>query len=223
MTMSWMTLLLVLLGFLLAVAVLAVAARAGFRWLVRRGRRLCSDCLQRLAPPSSRRRLSATERPVGLRPALRSSGPGCVAHPAVAVHLHAALPGPSGAIARVRRELARDVRGAGRAVTAGRAAHRPVEGLQSVLARLAEQARALDVDLAVIGNEPDRRARQRLLAGQAERLTLLRRACAEVRRAVLLSGSISTRELLRSMENDLNDEVIALALRARAYAELTDR
>lgn len=221
MTPSWTALLLVLAGILAVIAALVLAVRAGLRRLVRRARRLVSVRVDQLTATGSVRPRLTVGRPAGAGPALPAAVHGWARHPAAAVHLWAVLPGPGRAIARVRRELALDVRGARRAVTAGRDAGRPVQGLQSVLARLTEQARALDVDLAVIGNEPDRLARQRLLGAQAERLTLLRRACAEVRRAVLLAGSVSTQGLLRSMENDLNDEVIALALRARAYVELT--
>lgn len=89
------------------------------------------------------------------------------------------------------------------------------------MSRLAEQARRLEVDLAVIANEPDRTTRQKLLEAQRERVSLIHRACSEVRRAVLLSGNITTASLLREMESDLNDEVIALAFQAQAYAELS--
>jgi hypothetical protein len=115
------------------------------------------------------------------------------------------------------------VTGAIRAVAAGRQAGRPVEALGSIARRLDEQARALDVDLAVIAAEPDPRSRSRLLAAQEDRVILLRRACAEVRRGVLLAGTATTAPLLASMVDELNDEVILLGLRARAYAELTHR
>jgi hypothetical protein len=134
--------------------------------------------------------------------------------------VRAVVPGPGREVAALRRDLQADVAGAGRAVTAGRQAGRPVEALGGITRRLAEQARALDVDLAVIGAEPDRSARRQLLAAQQERVALLRRSCAQVRRGVLLAGSVTTAALLPSLVADLDDEVVLLGLRARAYAEL---
>lgn len=130
------------------------------------------------------------------------------------------VPGPTRQVAAVRRELRLDLLGSKRAVAAGRADGRPVQGLESLMRRLAEQVRILEVDLAVIGNEPDRGLRRRLLDAQSDRLASIHRACAEIRRAVLMSGNIATTSLLRSLENDLNDEVIALAFQARAYASI---
>lgn len=151
---------------------------------------------------------------------LRAVGAGG-SNPAGVVWLRAASPGAGRAVAIVRRDLRRDVTGAVRAVDVGRRAGRPVEALGAIARRLDEQAKVLDVDLAVLAAEPDPRTRRRLLAAQEGRISLLRRACGEVRRGVLLAGTTTTAPLLASMVDDLNDEIILLGLRARAYAELT--
>jgi hypothetical protein len=93
--------------------------------------------------------------------------------------------------------------------------------MDSVVRRLMEHARQLDVDLLVVAAEPDALERRRLLAAQADRVALLRRAFGEVRRGVLLAGSTSTWPLLTSMVADLNDEIIALGLQAQAYQEMS--
>jgi hypothetical protein len=120
----------------------------------------------------------------------------------------------------VRRDLITDVIGAQRAVAVGRDAGRPVHGLDSIVRRLSEQARALDVDLRVVAAEPDRGLRRRLLAGQAERVALLRHACGQVRQGVLLAGSATTAPLLGPLVEELDEELLALGLRAHAYREL---
>jgi hypothetical protein len=205
----------------IAAALLAVSARAAFRWSVRRVRRALSARMRAFLSSGS---TSATGNAIaGRRAGLPGVTAGRPVGSATGVRVRACIPAPGRDVAVIRRDLRRDVQGAERAVVAGLQAHRPVEGLHLVMGRLADQARALDVDLTIIGNEPDRRARQYLLTAQDERLALLRKACGEVRRAVLLAGSISTMPLLQSMENDLNDEVIALALQTRAYAELSRR
>jgi hypothetical protein len=122
-------------------------------------------------------------------------------------------------VATVRRDLLADLTGAKRAVAAGREAGRPMARLDSVVCRLTEQARQLDVDLLVVAAEPDPLERRGLLAAQADRVALFRRACGEVRRGVLLAGSTSTGPLLTSMGADLNDEIFALGLQAQAYQE----
>ena len=138
-----------------------------------------------------------------------------------ALSARAWLPGPGREVAAVRRDLHRDMTGTSRAVAAGRAAGRPVHDLEWSLSRLAEQARALDVDLVIIAAEPDRVARRRLLEAHAERVTLIRRACAEVRGALLLGGSAANDADLNAIVTDINHQVIALDLRARAYRDLS--
>jgi hypothetical protein len=122
-------------------------------------------------------------------------------------------------VATVRRDLLADLTGAKRAVAAGREAGRPMARLDSVVCRLTEQARQLDVDLLVVAAEPDPLERRGLLAAQADRVALFRRVYGEVRRGVLLAGSTSTGPLLTSMGADLNDEIFALGLQAQAYQE----
>jgi len=138
-----------------------------------------------------------------------------------ALSARAWLPGPGREVAAVRRDLHRDMTGTSRAVAAGRAAGRPVHDLEWSLSRLAEQARALDVDLVIIAAEPDRIARRRLLEAHAERVTLIRRACAEVRGALLLGGSAANDADLNAIVEDINHQVTALDLRARAYRDLS--
>ncbi len=137
--------------------------------------------------------------------------------------VRATLPGSTLDVATLRRELRDDLRGAASAVEAGRRARRPVDGLSAVLPRLVEQARALDLDLRVVASEPDRARRRQLLAVQADRVRVLRVACAEVRRGVLLAGSATPAPLLPQLMEDVEDEVTALGLRARAYEELAAR
>lgn len=139
------------------------------------------------------------------------------------LHVRALVPGPGRAVALARRDLLVDLTGTVRAVRAGRQAGRPVEGLEFIVRRLSEQARAADVDLAVIAAEPDRAAQRMLLAEQADRLILLRRAFGQIRRGVLLAGSNATAPVLSSMIDELSDEVIALGLRAQAHRELAGR
>lgn len=136
--------------------------------------------------------------------------------------LRAVVPWPDRHVAAARRALVLEVRGAAGSVAAGLEEGRSVDGLQRVMARLTEQAQALERDLALISANPDRQTRQRLLDHEQPRLQMVQRACLDVRRAVLLSGSLAAVPLLRRMENDLNDQVIALALRARTHTQLSD-
>lgn len=138
-----------------------------------------------------------------------------------ALSARALLPGPGREVAQVRRDLHRDVSGTCRAVAAGRAAGRPVHDLEWSLTRLAEQARALDVDLVIISAEPDRVARRRLLEAHSERVALIRQACGEVRGAVLVGGSAAGVHDLNAIVTDINHQVMALDLRARAYRDLS--
>ncbi|MCU1593754.1 MAG: hypothetical protein JWO12_1146 [Frankiales bacterium] len=215
------TLLHLLLWTLVTVATPTVVAALTVRWAWRRTRRAVLSRLQQLGVRATRPlRLSAPLAGSRLLPAAGTSLTRSLSAP-MRVRARAAVPGPGREVAVVRRALRADVAGADRSVSTGRQAGRPVEGLGSIVRRLREQAHVLDVDLAVIASEPDRRVRQQLLRTQDGRVLLLRRACAEVRRGVLLAGSATTAPLLSSMVDDLNDEVIALGLRARAYAELT--
>jgi hypothetical protein len=130
------------------------------------------------------------------------------------------LPGSSRAAAAVRRDLDRDLRGAAQAVAAGLAAGRPVEPLRTITIRLRRTAADIDVDLAVIAAEPDPVVQRQLLAEQAERVASVRRACAQVRRGVLLAGSATTGPLLDQVVEELGDEIIRLGLWAQAHREL---
>lgn len=140
-----------------------------------------------------------------------------------AIHARVWLPRSGRDVALVRRDVRRDLTGAARAVTAGRKAGRPVQMLDSVVRRLSAQAHALDVDLQVIGAEPDRRVRRQLLAAQEEPVRVLRRACAQIRRGVMLAGAATNEPLLGGLKDDLDDEMVTLGLRARVYRELAGR
>lgn len=204
---------LLLLGALLTLAGVT-AAVLSVRWAVRRARRMLRARLSNALGALHSRRAGLPTSWTTVRPSQ--------AHSAFAagVRARACLPGPAQQVALVRRGLARDVAGTARAVQAGQQAGRPVQGLAGVVRRLYEPARALDVDLAVIAAEPDPDARQGLLAAQSERLELLRHTCAQVRHGVLLAGSPSAGPLLRTLTGELNDELVALGLRAQAHQEL---
>jgi hypothetical protein len=212
------TLLQLLLWMIMTATVGMVVAFLTVRWAARRVR-------SRLAA-----RLSVRFPTIGWRgPALAtsmteaaSSAADSITAPA-RVRVRAKVPGPGRQVAAVRRDLLGDLAGVKRAVAAGRDAGRPVAGLDSVVRRLTEQARQLDVDLVVVAAEPDALERRRLLAGQADRVALLHRAYADVRLGVLLAGSTSSVPLLTSMVADLNDEIVGLGLQAQAYQELSNR
>lgn len=60
-----------------------------------------------------------------------------------------------------------------------------------------------------------------MLSEQAARAGLIRRTCAKVRAAVLSEGSTYNEPALRQIVDDINEAVIAVDLRARAYRELS--
>jgi hypothetical protein len=217
------TLLHLLLWTLVICAVLTAGATLFLRWVGRRIRRATTAWLERISarvqgraslasPGGGDSRWFVADGQASLAGSLTS---------AARVRVQAVVPGAGREVAVVRHGLRTDIAGAHRAVSTGVQAGRPVEGLNGIVRRLREQARALDVDLAVIASEPDRRTRRQLLAAQSDRVTLLRCACAEVRRGVLVAGSATTAPPLHSMVDDLNEEITALGLRARAYAELS--
>ena len=133
--------------------------------------------------------------------------------------LRARVPGDGRQVATVRRDVQADLRGAQRAVAAGRRSGRPVDDLARLTARLADQVRDLDTDLAVVASETDRDRRARLLAERQPQVAALRRACDQVREGVLLTTTPTHAPLAQEIE----DEVLRLRLRASAYRELTGR
>lgn len=181
------------------------------RWAARRARRAVVARLSQVLP--GRSTSAPLPLPVAAVPARVAS--------AARVHARAAVPGAGRDVAVVRRDLRRDVAGTTRAVAAARAAGRPVASLETVIRRLGEQAQAVDVDLLVVGAKPDTAVRRRLLAAQAERVALLQRACGQVRRGVVLAGESTTAPLLAGLLDELEEEVIALGLRAAAHRELS--
>ncbi|GAC1610771.1 MAG: hypothetical protein NVS3B26_19420 [Mycobacteriales bacterium] len=135
----------------------------------------------------------------------------------------ALLPGAQHDIDRLRQALRADVNGAVRAIRAGEQAGRPLLGLGTVAGRLEEQARALDVDLAVLAAEPDRDIRRTLLARHSDRVASLRHDCRQLRHGVVLAGGSTPASIPSAVTSELNDEIIALSLRAQAFQELSDR
>jgi hypothetical protein len=201
------TLVTIVLG---SIAVTA-ALMAWLCWLLVRGVRRQKARLDarvtKIAGPHPRRRsASAAAAP----PAIRRQ----------AVTVQAWLPGRSRAVAVVRRDLQRDLRASHRSVAVGLEAGRPVQPLAAIMGRLQSSVAALDVDLAVIAAEPNGSLRRQLLAEQGERIHGLRRAFEQVRRGVLLAGSVTSGPLFPVVVDDLNDEVIRLGLWAKAHHEL---
>ncbi|GAC1445440.1 MAG: hypothetical protein NVSMB55_26570 [Mycobacteriales bacterium] len=134
----------------------------------------------------------------------------------------ALLPGATHEIDRLRYRLLTDVRGTVKAIRLGEQTGRPLVGLGSIAARLEGQAHALDTDLAVIAAEPDRVIRQTLLAAQQDRVTGLRHSCRQLRHGVLLAGHSTSASVRSVLTDELNEEVLALHLRAQAFRELSD-
>lgn len=173
-----------------------VSAVLVLRWALRRLRRAVAARVQALLPRSG----SWLDQPAVLG-------------------LRARVPGDGRQVATVRRDVQADLRGAQRAVAAGRRSGRPVGDLERLTARLADQVRDLDTDLAVVGSETDRDRRARLLAERQPQVAALRRACDQVREGVLLASTPTHGPLAQEIE----DEVLRLRLRASAYRELTGR
>jgi hypothetical protein len=137
------------------------------------------------------------------------------------VSARAWLPGQTRAVWTLCRDLDRDVASAVFAVRAAEQAGRPVQELQGCVAMLTEHARELQLDLRVIAAEPDAAARAHLLAAHADRASLIRQTCANVRTAVLSGGSVSRQPELERIVSDVNDAALAVRLRAAAYRELS--
>lgn len=192
---------------LTALGVLAVG------WCVRRSLRRLRARLSGAMGAVLERRAVAVERP--RTQALRK-----VSRRREAVVVRSWLPGQARAVAALRRDLHRDVRGAAEAVAVGLEAGRPVQPLAAIASRLQRSAASIDVDLAIVGAEPDPSRRRALLEDQQARIETVQRACEQVRRGVLLAGSVTTGPLLPGVVDDLNDEVIRLGLWARAHHEL---
>ena len=152
-------------------------------------------------------------------------GPGPARRTALAggayVSARAWLPGPTRAVWVLCRDLDRDVASAVFAVRAAGQAGRPVEELESCVAMLTEHARDVQLDLRVIAAEPDAAVRTHLLSAHAERASLIRQTCANVRAAVLSGGSVSRQPVLERIVTDVNDAALAVRLRAAAYRELS--
>lgn len=135
------------------------------------------------------------------------------------LHVHALLPGADRRLAGLRWSLRREVAGTVGLVAAAEREGRPVAPLRALTRRLQQHARALDVDLAAAAAEPDPIRRRQLQAEHADRAEALRAACAQVRDGVRAAGTATTAPLAVLLE-ELDHEVTALRLRARAYQEL---
>jgi hypothetical protein len=120
----------------------------------------------------------------------------------------------------LRLDLRRDIDATCGVVDAGLRAGRPLEQLQPACRYLRQAAAQVDLDLLVIGAEPDPVHREGMLGDLAERRRMLTEACAQLRHAVLLAGDPAAGPLLAQTVDDLRDELNLLRLRAEAYREL---
>jgi hypothetical protein len=120
----------------------------------------------------------------------------------------------------LRLELRQDVDATCGVVDAGLRAGRPVEQLQPACRYLRQAAAQVELDLLVVGGEPDPVHREAMLGGLAERRLMVTEVCAQLRHAVLLAGDPAAGPLLAQTVDDLRDEMNLLRLRAEAYREL---
>jgi len=220
-----------LLELLLVIALIALAGSVSVALLIRHAlRRLQRAARTRIDAARSNRPLSVASRPSNRQaaawtlPAFPTSRDLVTARtlgPALSARAH--VPGAAGAIARLRRDLNRDVTATSHAMRAARRAGRPVDGLDSSLAALVQQARELQRDLRIIAAEPDRTVRAQMLVAHAARATLIQRACAQVRTALLEERSTPHESTLQRIVDDIDDAVTAVGLRMRAYRELSRR
>lgn len=202
-----MRMLLEVLGALLVTAVVLVSLVAW--WAVRLVRRTARAVrrrvapVQRHAPHGATTGLSTYDLPPRLGLAM--------------LRLRALRPGDE--VSRLRGDLRADVTGTLAMLGAAARAGRPVSSLSAIAGRLSGHARQLDVELALVGAEPDRSLQGDQLADVAGRAAELRAACAQVRAGVLAAGGAS-RTPLAGLAEEIEHEVTGLRLRARAYQEL---
>ena len=217
-----------LLDWLLVASVLSLVGGVGVALVIRRA-------VRRLRRAVRARIGAARTMSVGSRPADRHVGAENLAPLRVAADLvafraqgpalstRAYLPGPVGAVCRVRRDLHREVASTSRVVRAARRAGRPADELDSCVAELVGQAKQLDLDLQIIAAEPDRSVRAQTLSAHTARAMVIQRTCAQVRSSVLAQGSGSNHSTLQRIVEDVDDAVTAADLRVQAYRELSGR
>lgn len=220
-----------LLDLLLISALISVVGSVSVALLIRHAvRRLRRAARVWLAAARLNRPLSVASQPSGRQPAtwnssaFRTLGERVTTRPfgpALSARTH--LPGAAAAVARVRRDLHRDVTATSHALRAARRAGRPVDGLDSSVAALVEQAQGVQLDLRIITAEPDRRVGAQMLAAQIARANLIQRTCAQVRTALLKERSGGHESALQRIVEDIDDAVTAASFRARAYRELSGR
>ena len=200
---------------LVAMLMLAVAATVGLGvYFLRR--------LRRGLRRSLRRPGSHTASAQRMTPSTATSPRSVITDRAATYVLQARcwLPTRTRRIDLVRLQLRQDIDAACGVVDAGLRAGRPVEQLQPACRHLRQAAVQVDLDLLVIGAEPDPVHREAMLGGLAERRRMLTEACAQLRHAVLLAGDPAADPLLAQTVDDLRDEMNLLRLRAEAYREL---
>lgn len=132
----------------------------------------------------------------------------------------AAIPGPVQPVYALRDRVRRELTSALGALSAARAAGRPVTSLTASTTRLENAARQLDLDLAIIAGEPDPQVRAGMLAEQAKRIETFAHACAQLRRGAVLAGGTDTDGALDSAARELSEEIDRLRFRAEAYQDL---
>jgi hypothetical protein len=204
-----------LLVVLVVMLVLTVAAAVGLGvYFIRRLGRGLRRSLQRSGSPTA----SGHQTTGGIAASPRS----VITDRAATYLLHARcwLPTRTRRIDLLRVELRRDVDTACGAVDAGLRAGRPVEELRPACRYLRQAAAHVDLDLLVIGAEPDPVRREAMLGGLDERRRMISEACAQLRHAVLLTSDPAADPLLAQIVDDLRDEMNLLRLRAEAYREL---
>jgi len=214
-----------LISCLVSFALIVLGVVIGWR-AVRRLRRTARRRLAAAGMRAARRAVSSRpDGPLGVwsPPHGTSSGGLSALAGGAYVSARAWLPGPARAVWVLCRDLDLDVASAVFAVRAAAQAGRPVQELEGSVALLAEHARDVQLDLRVIATEPDAAVRAGLLSAHADRASVIRQTCANVRAAVLSGGSVSRQPSLERMVTDVNDAALAVRLRAAAYTELSRR
>jgi hypothetical protein len=103
--------------------------------------------------------------------------------------------GPSAEVARLRREMARSLDGASRALAAARAVQSPVGDVPSLLARLELAARAVDGELRVLEAQRDGARITTQLAGPRSRAAVITSSTAHLVDGLLQAAGHDAEEL----------------------------
>jgi len=103
--------------------------------------------------------------------------------------------GPAAQVARMRREMARALTGARRALAAARVVQSPVGDVPSLLARLELAAHAVDGELRVLEAQRDRAGTEARLAGPRSRAQVVIASAAHLADGLLHAAGQHTEEL----------------------------